>query len=175
MRCHILWHLIWVYTVYSGLSKYTVNKVLTEGPDGAMQFVQGNLNLNISNTLDYTFLLVYLTFTTLSGLIQQMTNWWYFSNFSQKVGFNVSCKLSPMKCQIPFSGKNKKNISKCHLLKILPRVLRVNQQFTSLKIMALMLKRRQIFFFFFSSYFCCYLFLPSKHFNVAGYNNIMLS
>ena len=31
-----------------------------------------------------------------------------------------------MKCQILFSGKNKKNISKCHLLKILPRVLSVN-------------------------------------------------
>ena len=32
-----------------------------------------------------------------------------------------------MKCQILFSGKNKKNISKCRLLKILPRVLSVNQ------------------------------------------------
>ena len=31
-----------------------------------------------------------------------------------------------MKCQILFSGKNKKNISKCRLLKILPRVLSVN-------------------------------------------------
>ena len=30
-----------------------------------------------------------------------------------------------MKCQILFSGKNKKNISKCCLLKFLPRVLRV--------------------------------------------------
>ena len=30
-----------------------------------------------------------------------------------------------MKCQILFSGKNKKNISKCCLLKILPRVLSV--------------------------------------------------
>ena len=30
-----------------------------------------------------------------------------------------------MKCQIRFSGKNKKNISKCRLLKILPRVLSV--------------------------------------------------
>ena len=30
-----------------------------------------------------------------------------------------------MKFQILFSGKNKKNISKCHLLKFLPRVLRV--------------------------------------------------
>ena len=31
-----------------------------------------------------------------------------------------------MKCQILFSGKNKKNISKCRLLKILPTVLSVN-------------------------------------------------
>ena len=31
-----------------------------------------------------------------------------------------------MKCHILFPGKNKKNISKCHLLKILPRVLSVN-------------------------------------------------
>ena len=30
-----------------------------------------------------------------------------------------------MKCQILFSEKNKKNISKCRLLKILPRVLSV--------------------------------------------------
>ena len=30
-----------------------------------------------------------------------------------------------MKCQILFSGKFKKNISKCRLLKILPRVLSV--------------------------------------------------
>ena len=33
-----------------------------------------------------------------------------------------------MKCQILFSGKNKKNISKCRLLKILPRVLGVKEQ-----------------------------------------------
>ena len=32
-----------------------------------------------------------------------------------------------MKCQILFSGKNKKNISKCRLLKILPRVLSVKK------------------------------------------------
>ena len=31
-----------------------------------------------------------------------------------------------MKCQILFSGENKKNISICCLLKILPRVLSVN-------------------------------------------------
>ena len=30
-----------------------------------------------------------------------------------------------MKCQILFSGKNKKNILKCRLLQILPRVLSV--------------------------------------------------
>ena len=33
-----------------------------------------------------------------------------------------------MKCQILFSEKNKKNISKCRLLKILPRVLSVKDQ-----------------------------------------------
>ena len=32
-----------------------------------------------------------------------------------------------MNCQILFSGKNKKNISKCRLLKILPRVLSVKK------------------------------------------------
>ena len=32
-----------------------------------------------------------------------------------------------MKCHILFSEKNKKNISKCRLLKILPRVLSVNK------------------------------------------------
>ena len=32
-----------------------------------------------------------------------------------------------MKCHIMFSGKNKKNISKYRLLKILPRVLSVKQ------------------------------------------------
>ena len=59
-----------------------------------------------------------LTFMTLRAMIQQTTNWWYFSYFSQKTEFDISCKLSPleticMKCQILFSGKNKKNISKC--------------------------------------------------------------
>ena len=33
-----------------------------------------------------------------------------------------------MKCQILFSGKNKNNISKCRLLKILPRVLSVKSK-----------------------------------------------
>ena len=45
-----------------------------------------------------------------------------FSYFSQKTGFDISCKFC-MKCQILFSGKNKKNISLCSLLKILSRVL----------------------------------------------------
>ena len=36
-----------------------------------------------------------------------------------------------MKCHILFSGKNKKNISKCRLLKILPRVLSVKNLLSS--------------------------------------------
>ena len=44
--------------------------------------------------------------------------------------FDISCKLSAMeticmKGQSLFSGKNKKNISACRLLKILPRVLSI--------------------------------------------------
>ena len=35
-----------------------------------------------------------------------------------------------IKCQILFSGKNKKNVSKCCLLKILPRVLSVKGQYS---------------------------------------------
>ena len=40
----------------------------------------------------------------------------YFSYFSQKTTFDISCKLSTvkticMKCQILFSWKNKKNIN----------------------------------------------------------------
>ena len=66
----------------------------------------------------------------LPGQIEQMTNCQYFSYFSQNTGFEISCKLSPlatiyMKCQILFPGKNKKNISKCCLLKILPKGLSV--------------------------------------------------
>ena len=79
--------------------------------------------------------LIYLTRfqkkKTLSELIQQTTNWWYFSYFSQKTGFDISCKLSPleticMKCQSCFLSKIRKNISICCLLKILPRVLSLN-------------------------------------------------
>ena len=39
-----------------------------------------------------------------------------------------------MKCHILFSEKNKKNISKCRLLKILPRVLSVKPQWLKLPI-----------------------------------------
>ena len=49
----------------------------------------------------------------------------YLSYNSHWTGLDIFCKLSPweticMECQILFSGKNKKNISKCRLLKILP-------------------------------------------------------
>ena len=45
-----------------------------------------------------------------------------FSYFSKKIGFEETIF---MKCQSLFFGKNKKNISKCHLLKFLPRALSV--------------------------------------------------
>ena len=56
----------------------------------------------------------------------------FFLFFPQKTRFDTSCKLSSMEticmnCQNLFSGKNKKNFSICHLLKIFPRVLSTNQ------------------------------------------------
>ena len=47
------------------------------------------------------------------------------SYFFQKIGFDISCKLTLneticKKCQSLFSGKKKKNIPKCCLLKFLP-------------------------------------------------------
>ena len=49
----------------------------------------------------------------------------FFSYFSQKTGFDIAyIETICMKCQM-FSGKNKKNISKCCLLKILPRLLSI--------------------------------------------------
>ena len=42
-----------------------------------------------------------------------------------------------MKCQILFSGENKKNISKCRLLKILPRVLSVKAIDSNMEIISI--------------------------------------
>ena len=43
-----------------------------------------------------------------------------------------------MKCQILFSGKNKKNISKCYLLKILPRGLSIKVTVNNLSVQLLL-------------------------------------
>ena len=56
----------------------------------------------------------------------------FFLFFSQKIGFDISYKLSPweiicMKCQILFSGKNKKNISEFCLLKFSPTIVLLNK------------------------------------------------
>ena len=51
-----------------------------------------------------------------------------------------------MKCHSFFLGKNKKNISECHLLKVLPKVLNVELA------LLLYIFPRQVEIFFFSSY-----------------------
>ena len=51
----------------------------------------------------------------LSVKIKQTTYWW---NFLGKKSFDISCNFHEM--LILFSGKNKKNISKCRLLKFYP-------------------------------------------------------
>ena len=72
--------------------------------------------------------LFFFTFTTLWA--NSADNILMTSYFSQKTGFDISSKQSPleticMKNQNLFSVKNKKNISKCHLLKFLLRELNV--------------------------------------------------
>ena len=52
--------------------------------------------------------------------------------FSQETGFDISCKLSPnfVKCQMLFSGKDKKNIINLPSTELTQRVVRVNIQGT---------------------------------------------
>ena len=42
----------------------------------------------------------------------KLVTFFLFSYFFQKIGFDISCKLSPMKCRILFSGKNEKKYYK---------------------------------------------------------------
>ena len=61
---------------------------------------------------------------------QQITNWQYFSYFSQKIRSDTSCKLSPKEkfawsVKSYFLGKIRNYISKCCLMKFLPSMQRV--------------------------------------------------
>ena len=91
-----------------------------------------------NNNLHFSVVLLQCVFTKLFSLTfstscansadDELVN---FFLYSKKTSFVISCKLSPvgticMKCQVPFSRKNKKNILKCHLLKFLSRVLKIN-------------------------------------------------
>ena len=65
-----------------------------------------------------------------------------FSYFSWKIGFGMSCKLSPleticMKCQNLFSLKNKKSISKCCLLRFLSSMLSIKSEIIIIMILIL--------------------------------------
>ena len=65
------------------------------------------------------------------SLIQQTTSWDIFLIFSQKTGFDISCKFSPlekicMKHQNLFSGENKKNIVNLLCARFAQRVVKVN-------------------------------------------------
>ena len=72
-----------------------------------------------------------LTLNTLGKIFSRQHFEIFFSYFSQKTGYDISCKLSPketvcMKCQILFSGKNKKNIINLSSAKNAQRVVKVN-------------------------------------------------
>ena len=67
------------------------------------------------------------------SLLYKFSQWQIdsFLSFFQKTEFDISCKICK-KCQnYLFSGKKKwKNISICHLLKILPKILRIKDKTT---------------------------------------------
>ena len=77
----------------------------------------------------------HVIFSMLNTLVKSTTDniLKHFSYFSQKTGFDSSCKLSPMeticmKCQILFSGKNKKTIANLSSTELVKRVIKVNQK-----------------------------------------------
>ena len=96
---------------------------------------------------------------------QQKTFWNIFSYFSQKTGFYISCKLSPveticMKCLIQFSGKSKKNINLLPV-EFAQRVVKVNEPlhtaitfFSSIKKKGTFVDICVIKLFFFLLFFC---------------------
>ena len=56
----------------------------------------------------------------------------YFSYFPQETDFDISCKLSPMetictKCQIMFTGENKKNIINLSSAELAHRAVKVKK------------------------------------------------
>ena len=74
---------------------------------------------------------LFLTFSTLGKNFSRGHTEIFFSYFSQKTGFDISCKLSPMKiiymkCQVLFSGKNKQNNINLSSAGLTQRVVKVN-------------------------------------------------
>ena len=113
---------------------------ITDGSCGNCDQLRGNGNRHtqISNPLNL--------YHTRGKTSRQQINNIFFLYSSQKIGFGISCKLSPketiwMKCQRLFPGKNNKNISNCHLLKFLPSMLNVKPIFTGSRFNAIFTER----------------------------------
>ena len=77
----------------------------------------------------FFFFFFIFTFTSL-WYIQQTTNWWYFSYFSKKIDFDISCELCSketirLNVKTYFLEKRKKNVKKNQKVVcfFLPRVL----------------------------------------------------
>ena len=78
--------------------------------------------------IQQVFFALNLTLSTLGKIFSRQQK--YFSYFSQKTGFGILCKLSPaeticIKCQILFSGKNKKTIISLSSAESAKRVVKV--------------------------------------------------
>ena len=73
----------------------------------------------------------YLTLSTLGKIFSRRHIGVFFFS-SQKTGFDISCKLSPveticMKCQVLFSGKNNKNITNLSSAELFVRVVKLKK------------------------------------------------
>ena len=81
------------------------------------------------NRNNWNLLLTILNHYHSLGKLQQTTHC-YFPYFSQKIGFDISCKLGDNLHKMLnsiFWKRNKKNISKCSLLKFLSSMRNVNK------------------------------------------------
>ena len=90
-----------------------------------------------------------LTLSTLGKIFSWRHFEIYFSNFSQQTGFDISCKLSPketicIKCQILFSGKNKKNFINSSSAENAQRGVKVKKQIIKKK--KILCKHHKYFF-----------------------------
>ena len=107
---------------------------LSYPPCSLVAFLSNPVSWDITSWKHNYIILTSLTFTTLWAFSADDKLMIFFLFFPENRIRHFIKETICMKCHILFSGKNKKNISKCCLLKILPRVLSVKPHFYIVKL-----------------------------------------